>query len=493
MRDRFDPSRPGFRARERRVERANVSWLVDPFAYGVSLGVKRSPLSYRRIFVFWLPLAGTWLMMAVEGPYLAAIIARLPEATANLAAFGVAFAFAIIIESPVIMLMSASTALVEDAASFRALRRFAYGLAALVTGAQVVVLLPPVFDLIARTLQLPAEVANLTHGALAILLPWPGAIAYRRFRQGLLIRHHQTRRVAYGTVIRVAAMSLTAVAGFLTTSLPGASIAALALSVAVVIEALASRAMSGEIVAELLDRPRAAERMATLRLRALVRFYAPLGLTTFIALSSQPLVTFFMGQARFPIESLAVLPVIHGLTFIFRAVGLSYLEVVIALLGPQREHFRRLRNFAVLLAATATAGLSAIALTPLANVWFQTISGLSPVLTQFALLPLAILSVFPALSVALHLQRGILVHARHTRPTARATALEVMTIAGTLAVAIHGLDLTGAVAASIAILAGRIVGVAWLAPPCMRVLRAATATRMSSQAETDAASAEAMG
>ena len=200
-----------------------------------------------------------------------------------------------------------------------------------------------------------------------------------------------------------------------------------------------------------------------------------------------------MGQARFPIESLAVLPVIHGLTFIFRAVGLSYLEVVIALLGPRREHFRRLRNFAVLLAATATAGLSAIALTPLANVWFRTISGLSPELTQFALLPLAILFVFPALSVALHLQRGVLVHARHTRPTARATALEVLTIAGTLAIAIHGLDLTGAVAASIAILAGRIVGVAWLVPPCVRVLRAPSATRMSSQGETDAASAEAMG
>lgn len=46
-----------------------------------------------------------------------------------------------------------------------------------------------------------------------------------------------------------------------------------------------------------------------------------------------------MGQARFPLESLAVVPIIHGLTFIFRAGGLSYLEVVIALLGPRREHF----------------------------------------------------------------------------------------------------------------------------------------------------------
>ena len=159
--------------------------------------------------------------------------------------------------------------------------------------------------------------------------------------------------------------------------------------------------------------------------------------------------------------------------------------MVIALLGPRREHFPRLRNFAFLLAATATAGLSAIALTPLANVWFLSISGLSRELTQFALLPLAILAIFPALSVALHLQRGVLVHARHTRPTARATALEVMTVAGTLAVTIHGFGLTGAVAASIAILTGRIVGVAWLVGPCVRVLRGGPATETPAQDESD--------
>ena len=72
----------------------------------------RSHLSYRQICTFWLPLAGTWLMMAVEAPYLAAIVARLADPTENLAAFGVALSLAVIIEAPVIMLMSASTALV---------------------------------------------------------------------------------------------------------------------------------------------------------------------------------------------------------------------------------------------------------------------------------------------------------------------------------------------------------------------------------------------
>ena len=105
-----------------------------------------------------------------------------------------------------------------------------------------------------------------------------------------------------------------------------------------------------------------------------------------------------MGQSRFALESLAVLPVIHGLTFIFRALGLSYLEVTIALLGSRREQVVPIRNFAALLALVATASLVTIAYTPLAVVWFHDVSGLSVELANFALLPTRILAVFPALS-----------------------------------------------------------------------------------------------
>jgi len=66
-------------------------------------------LTTRKIFKFWLPLAGTWLMMSIEGPFIAAIIARLADPKFNLAAYGVAFSFALIIEAPVIMMMTAST------------------------------------------------------------------------------------------------------------------------------------------------------------------------------------------------------------------------------------------------------------------------------------------------------------------------------------------------------------------------------------------------
>jgi hypothetical protein len=59
----------------------------------IKFGFLMEKVTYKKIFVFWMPLAATWLMMSVEGPFLAAVIARLAEPKYNLAAYGVAFSF----------------------------------------------------------------------------------------------------------------------------------------------------------------------------------------------------------------------------------------------------------------------------------------------------------------------------------------------------------------------------------------------------------------
>ena len=83
------------------------------------------------------------------------------------------------------------------------------------------------------------------------------------------------------------------------------------------------------------------------------------------------MVTFFVGQGRMAIESLAVLPVVHALTFLFLSLGLSYQEAAIALAGDRLSNFRPLRNFALGLGALMTLGLSVIAWTPLSAIWFE--------------------------------------------------------------------------------------------------------------------------
>jgi len=97
----------------------------------------------------------------------------------------VALSIALLVESPIIMIMSAATALVRDRASYLAMRNFTNALNAGITLLMLVALVPPVFEFLAhRLLGLSDEVAHLAHTSVALLLPWPAAIGFRRFYQG---------------------------------------------------------------------------------------------------------------------------------------------------------------------------------------------------------------------------------------------------------------------------------------------------------------------
>jgi Na+-driven multidrug efflux pump len=489
-----------------------------PSATATAASIVSSPSA---LFLFWVPLGAQWFMMALEGPFLAAVIARMADPTVNLAAYGVAFAFAILVEAPVIMLMSASTALVEDGESYRKLRNFATSLNIGSTLLLLLLLIPLVYRLGASTiLGVPPEVASVMYGALWLLLPWPAAIGFRRFLHGVLIRSGQTRRVAYGTILRLGGLSATALVLYLHGGIPGAWVGAAALSAGVCVEALATafmaagtvrqlrgvergrrwslaaRARSG-LVASGLSRWRSAPGLvratevegvaeagvtaeevagaeAALPTRVdvahaagslsygdIARFYYPLALTALIGLSIQPLLTFFMGRAASPLESLAVFPVVHALSFLFRAPGFSYQEAVIALVGRDFEHARPLIRFGVAMALLTSGLMALVAFTPLAAIWFETVSGLPPELAQAAVTPTRILVPLPALAVALAFLQAVLVRGRTTRAITAAAIVEVAGIAVLFAFLGLRVGMFGASAAMLALLGGRTVG-AWL-------------------------------
>jgi hypothetical protein len=416
------------------------------------------------IFLFWLPLAATWIMMATEGPFLAAVIARLPDPTYNLAAHGVAFALAILIEAPVIMLMSAATSVVKDRVSYIRLRNFSRALCLATTLLLMVLLIPPVYDaLIPGLMGVPRDVADLTHGALWFMLPWPSAIGYRRFLQGVLIRSGKTRLVAYGTVLRLAAMIVAALVGFFVLGIPGAWVGALSLATGVTAEAIAARFMAAGTVRAILAGDLDSGPPRDISYRDIAKFYWPLALTSLIGLTVQPMLTFFMGRGLAPVESLAVFPVVHSLSFFFRSMGLAYQDTAIALMGEGFQHYRELRTFALSLGTATSTGLALVAFTPLSEVYFVGIAGLPQELASFALIPTRVIVLLPALSVLLSLQRAVLVEGRRTRHITVASGLEVATVASAFAMLGWGLGLVGATAAFSAFFAGRLMSNLYLA------------------------------
>ncbi|MBN1387374.1 MAG: hypothetical protein JW965_02950 [Bacteroidales bacterium] len=428
--------------------------------------------------MFWGPLALTWLMMAAEQPFLVSVIARLPEAKYNLAAFGIAFAFALIIEAPVIMLMSASTALVSDRHSYRKMKRFTDILNVSVVLVQLIVLIPPVFNFVVMDLMgVPQNVAHLTYIALILLILWPPAIGYRRFYQGILIRNNLTRRVTYGTLVRLLMIALAGF-GLYLAGIEGAYVGAATLSIAVFAEAIASWLMArktvrriiheGDMPVENTQSPNNGERIGY---RFIARFYAPLALTSLLSLGVNPFITFFLGRSSMAIESLAVLPVVNALVFIFRSMGLSYQEVLIALVGDRKQNYPSLRNFAFMLGSAVTFLLAIIAFTPIANFWFITVSGLTAELAELAYTPLKIMLVLPALSVLLSFQRSTLVVEGTTKPISVATGIELLTIVVSLLICIAYSDMIGVIAAAIAYIIGKSLSNMYLAPIQLRTVR----------------------
>jgi O-antigen/teichoic acid export membrane protein len=172
------------------------------------------------------------------------------------------------------------------------------------------------------------------------------------------------------------------------------------------------------------------------------------------------------------VESLAVLPVVTSFVFIFRALGLSYQEVIIALIKDNKEGSKPLIKFAIILALILIAVLAIFAFTPLADFWFITVSGLSESLAELAYLPLMIMFFFPALTVLISIQRGLLVSVKNTKPITMGTAMEFVTIVIMISIFVNYMNMVGAVAAVIAIVAGRMAANIYLMPATLRSFRA---------------------
>ncbi|MBC8067165.1 MAG: hypothetical protein IAG13_02435, partial [Deltaproteobacteria bacterium] len=164
------------------------------------------PATRSTVVASWWPLAASWLLMSAEQPAIAAVVARLGDPAVHLAAWGgVVFAFALVIEAPIIMLLAASTELVRDRASHLALGRFTHRAGATLTLVHLLVVATPIYPwLVGEVIGVPDPVLRAARLGLALVLPWPWAIAWRRFNQGILIRFGHARAVGLGTGLRLA-------------------------------------------------------------------------------------------------------------------------------------------------------------------------------------------------------------------------------------------------------------------------------------------------
>ena len=424
-----------------------------------------------KITKLWIPLALTWLMMSAEGPFLAAIVARMSEPKYNLAAFGIAFAFALLTEAPIMMLLGASTVLSKDRKSYFKLRNFTFTLNLIITIILLLIALPPIFKIIAvDMIGVEPNIAQIANNAVLLLLPWPASIGFRRFYHGILIRNNQTVKIAITTISRILIMATTAISLYKLSYLKGAYIASIALSSAVLFESLFTRWIARKNISSLLNQ-KVTEDIKTPTYLEITKFYYPLALTPFIAISAQPIITFFLAKSVYSLESLAIFPVVASFSFIFRSMGLSLHEIAIAKIGNNFENYSQIKLFSIILASVITIVNVLVIFTFLGDIWFVDISGLSEFLAGFAIIGSRIIFILPALTVLISIQRAILITASQTTPVGISTVIELVGIIITIYLFVKLTSIPGIYAACFSFLVGRVAANIFLIYPINKIFK----------------------
>jgi O-antigen/teichoic acid export membrane protein len=339
-------------------------------------------MSQRAIFLFWLPLFASWLLMTLEGPIVSATINRLPNEVVMLAAQGIVVSISVTIESPIINLLATSTALSKDRASYLLLRKFTFHWMIFLTAITILLAFTPLFELVfIKLMAIPEEITAWIRPGLRIMTFWSAAIAWRRFLQGIMIRYNQTRKVAWGTLVRLISSAGTVIILASSTDWAGVIIGSIAL-------------MAG--------------------VSKLFWFHLPLAATSLLILLVQPLVALSLARSPNPILSLAAWPVVFQIMLVMRAAAFALPEVVIALTKGE-ETFKPLRRFSLSLVLGTSIFMCLFVLTPLVDFYLYGIQDTTKLVGTIASKSLLLFIPLPALTVMISWIRGLLINRSVTK------------------------------------------------------------------------------
>ena len=373
--------------------------------------------------------------MGLEGPVCEGVINRMAHPEISAAAWPVLMGIAIWIESPVIDLLSTSTTLAKDRQRYQMISRFVWYLLLWVTVAHAVLVLSPIYPVIAQgILGVKASVAEAARKGLIILIPWSAFIGWRRYLQGILIRNGQTKIIGMGTTARVIALTGTAVTLYLTTTLPSIVIAATAIMTGVIIECGLIHWMSREVVARAFNSGRLSDD-EPLSMRRLMGFHFPLTATTMVNLLIMPLVSAGLARTPDPVLALAGCGVAGAILFLHRAITFCLPEVVITLYKNEQS-MAKLRVFSLGIGAASSILILVLGITGMDRILFSWLIQAKPPIAEVAHWCYLFSAAVPFVDAAQAYVRGVLTAHHLTVSRLVAVLGAIIVLIGVLAIGV---------------------------------------------------------
>jgi progressive ankylosis protein len=405
----------------------------------------------------FLPLSLSDVTMAIGDPLTTMTLAHLPEARLNLAGVGIAKSLAIFFESPIIMILHASNALASQRASRRALWRFVLilggGLSLLLVGLSIG------FSAAAPALGIPPNLVPIVQQVLLLMGLWPGAIAWRRYFQGLLIHRGQAQAVAQASLLRLATVAIVLGLGFVGRA-PGAIVAGLSLVLGVIVEAIAVTVIAQRDRSERdqlpLDSSPIGETTLPQTLPAIARFYWPLANSMVVVWGGRALLLGVIARASDSALALAAWPSAWGVILVIANSTRMVQQIVIKYRGKATD--RLLVSFTLMVGVSCSLLLVLMSTTPIGDAIIQTFIGNDQDLRQQIQPVLIRCTAIPILVALQNATQGFLVSDGRTGRVNLSTWLGTLTLL-TIAIVMVHLEQPGALAAATAMVVAMAIEV----------------------------------
>ncbi len=416
-------------------------------------------MRYRHLLAFFVPLALSSSMMTLEPLIINTALSHSPNAQTTLAAYSVMFSIALVIEAPVIMLVSASNALSKTREAFSTLFKFMLVLALAVVAVGFLVSLTPLYGwLVLDLMGIPPAVAEVVRPGLIIMSIWSFPIAWRRTLQGLLIAHDRTPVVTVATIVRLAALIVALLIGRRMMPDRMLVVSAVAMQVSAIAESLVVTPPAIRVVRQM---PAASSEKA-LTWAGLYRFYQPLATMTILRQVGRPMLSAGIAAAQLPERSLAAWSVAWSLVLLPFGVTMG-LEQVAITKGTTPTSLAKVRRFVLLVGLVLSAVLALLAYAGWAPAVLGGLFGLTPEIEPLVFLALRWTILLPLLQSLQALLRGIAIREDRT-PDVRSAVVAALVATALVTLAGPRVSIcTGAMIGAVATMLSAVAEVAWLA------------------------------
>lgn len=401
------------------------------------------------------PLSLSDVAMAAADPLLAITLSRLPNATVELAALGVAKSLAVLFESPIIMVLHASTALSRDFRSRTVLRRFVLLVSAALTLGFLLLSVPAVFSYWTTHLyQLAPEVVASIRLPLLAMAFWPALIAWRRLHQGVLILQGRGAVMGTASLLRIAVL-----AGLLYAAVPMRIHGAFAGAVALMGGLLVETAICSHQAKRLGDPPEAPDDTLPSGMRSMALYYAPLAATMVVMWGGRAMLLGILSYSREGSLTLAAWAASWG--FVIMIANLSRMVQQLVLKYEGKVPRSRLVALAHLSGGFTTLLILGLGYTSAGHALLSKLIGSDPWLLAASLTIVKLSVAVPILTAWQNLLQGLHIHRRHNRVLNWAAIAGLSLTLGSSAWAI-GYELSGPATGALSLTAGLTLEVALL-------------------------------